>query len=75
MRIPRLILLGLCAALAQGLTAGDSSTTLAAFLNRIGGEGAANRFVVEVEPGLSSSSADVFCITASEGKPLSLIHI
>ncbi|MBQ0164328.1 MAG: alpha-N-acetylglucosaminidase [Bacteroidales bacterium] len=69
MRIPRLILLGLCAALAQGLTAGDSSTTLVAFLNRIGGEGAANRFVVEVEPGLSSSSADVFCITASEGKP------
>ena len=47
----------------------DGNTTLDAFLNRIGGEGAAERFVTAVEPSLAQEGADCFVISASEGKP------
>lgn len=47
----------------------DGNTVLESFLNRIGGEGAAERFVTAVEPSLAQEGADCFVISASEGKP------
>lgn len=45
------------------------SAALAAFLNRIGGEGAANRFVTDVDPTLASNGKERFVISAVNGKP------
>ena len=47
----------------------DESTTLAAFLDRIGGEGAASRFITAVEPAMAQDGADTFTISAADGKP------
>lgn len=47
----------------------EGNTTLEAFLNRIGGEGAAERFVTAVEPSLAQEGADCFVIGAADGKP------
>lgn len=43
--------------------------SVSALLNRIGGKGAAKRFVTIVEPEMAQGSADVFVITAEKGKP------
>ncbi len=47
----------------------DNPEVVSALLNRIGGEGAADRFVTQVDESLKSGTRDVFTIGAADGKP------
>ncbi len=42
---------------------------IAALLDRIGGQGAADRFVTVIDPSLAENGKDVFIITSQDGKP------
>lgn len=61
-------LLGCNVALHAAVTVNPEA--VAGLLNRIGGPGAAERFVTEVDPALSTDGADLFVLSSRGGKPL-----
>ena len=70
-RLLALLLLLLAAPLyaSRALAATDNPEAVRALLNRIGGEGTADRFVTQVNDSLKSGTNDVFVIDAADGKP------
>ncbi len=68
----RSLLLAVALLCADALTAFAATTNPAAvtsLLNRIGGTGAADRFITVVDESLSSGGKDVFVLTSADGKP------
>lgn len=64
------IIIAAITALAAALHANAHEKSIAAFLDRIGGEGASERFVTALDPSLSANTGhECFTISSSDGKP------
>ncbi len=71
LRLLALVLLTLCLGTLTGRgEAVTNPAAVTALIDRIGGEGAAGRFVTLVDPALASGGKDVFVIASQDGKPL-----
>lgn len=69
MTIPR-PLLALIAVTALSLShAAAHEKAIGAFLDRIGGPGASERFVTQLDPAVSPDGSDTFIISSADGKP------
>lgn len=64
-----LILLLSCFSALSMHAEGQTSSAVTSLLNRIGGEGTADRFVTTVDASLQQNGKDVFTITSQDGKP------
>ena len=63
------VLFGLLCCIQPLLAQTGNITAIQALLNRIGGEGTAERIAVAIDPSLAHNGKETFVITAKEGKP------